>query len=135
MAKTLPAYFDRYGWQFERRRTDLYRTGFAGDTGQYEIWLRATDNWVYFTINPYIRAEGEPLPTPALRLLLELNYTVNLAKFLVDNDGDIALNVELPAEGFSYSHFADALTALSHYADEHRRAFDEAMGETGGEVV
>jgi hypothetical protein len=27
------------------------------------------------------------------------------------------MNVELPAEGFSYPHFQAALTALGHFAD------------------
>ena len=30
-----------------------------GETGHYDIWLKVTDSWVYFAINPYVpRPDG-----------------------------------------------------------------------------
>ena len=134
----LQGYFTRYGWQFERRTDELFRTGFVGDTGHYEVWLRTTENWVFFTINPYLKKpKASDFEADVFEHMLRLNHEVNLAKFLVDDDGDIALSVELPRDGFQYSHFADALTALSHYADEHRVTFEALMhdADSSGEVV
>lgn len=135
-------FFSRYGWQYERRRTDLFRTGFVGDHGQFEIWVRFAEPWIYFTINPFVdkpaaddgdQAHGAPV----LDLLLRANHALNMAKFALDNDGDLSLSVELPTEGFAYSQFADALTALSHYADAYRPLFEDAsIAEVNeGEVV
>ena len=128
----LVEYFERYGWRFERRRGDLFRTGFVGESGHYEIWVRHADPWLYFTINPYVPkpGEAEDHPPAVFRLLLKSNHELNMAKFALDTDGDVSLSVELPTEGFGYSQFSDALTALSHYADEYRERFDAALVET-----
>lgn len=129
-------FFQTYGWRFERRSDGVYRTGFEGDAGSQEIWIRVSEAWVYFTINPFLSApEGEEHGRQVLELLLRANFDVNLAKFAVDEDGDVLLTVELPREGFAYSHFADALTALSHYADHWREPFELAAGRGEGEVV
>ena len=126
-ADAISAFFDTYGWHFERREPAVFRTGFLGETGQYDIWLRVTDAWVYFAISPYVprsddRAHGEGV----LEALLRANHELNLAKFAVDEDGDVLLSVELPLEGFGYTQFSDALTALSHYADSYRGRLDDA---------
>lgn len=129
-------FFDTYGWAFERPSEGLFRTGFVGDFGDYEIWIRLSDAWVYFTISPYHQpSEGEPLSDVILALLLRANYDLNLAKFTLDEDGEVQLAVELPREGFAYSHFADALTALSHYADQWRPTFEEAARLVSAEIV
>jgi hypothetical protein len=52
-----------------------------------------------------------------LRALASANQQANLAKLGLDEDGDAFINVELPAEGFAFSHFVAALGALSHFAD------------------
>jgi len=125
--KDIPGFFAEYGWRFERESDGLYRTGFVGDTGDYEIWLRVSEDWVYFTINPFVRPPaGEPPSDRLLELLLRTNHDLNLAKLALDEDGDVLLTVELPRVDFAYSHFADALTALSHYADLYRAALDAA---------
>ena len=135
-AEEIPEYFQAYGWQFERSAEGVYRTGFVGDTGHYEIWVRVTDQWVYFVINPYVnRSEDHEHGEEVLSLLLQANHEVNLAKFALDEEGDVLLAVELPSESFGYSHFADALTALSHYADLYRERFDDAVAQECAEVV
>ncbi len=131
-------FFSRYGWQYERRRSDLFRTGFVGDHGQFEIWVRYAEPWIYFTINPFVDREDEQAhQSPVLDLLLRANHALNMAKFALDNDGDVSISVELPTEGFGYSQFADALTALSHYADAYRPLFEDAarVEVSEGEVV
>ena len=62
-----------------------------------------------------------------LRFLLQANHELNLAKLGIDDDLDICLSVEMPAEGFSYVHFSDALTALAHYADDLKDRIDDAV--------
>lgn len=129
-------FFRTYGWQFDRPSEGLFRTGFMGDSGHYEIWIRVTESWIYFTISPFFAAaEGEELGSEILTLLLHANHDLNLAKFALDEDGDVLLAVELPRKGFAYSHFADALTAVSHYADHWRPTFEQAARVEESEVV
>lgn len=135
-ADDIPGYFERYGWMFEPSEVDgLFRTGFLGDTGHYDIWLRLTDQWVYFAISPFFEPPTEHDGADLMRVILEANHEVKLAKLMIDDDGDVAMHIELPREGFAYSHFADALTAMSHYADDLRPRFDELEPVSGGEVV
>jgi len=127
LSTQLGRYFDEYGWQFEKNNDTLFRTGFVGDTGQYDIWIRTTEHWIYFMIHPFIDPVTHPAARVAVaRTLLHANFTINMAKFAMDEAGEVSLSVELPIDGFSYSHFADALTAISHYADDHKQAFEDA---------
>jgi hypothetical protein len=135
-ADDIAEFFDEYGWRYERRSDGLFRSGFQGDTGHYEIWIRVSDEWVYLTITPFVaKPDDEDHPPAVLEALLRSNYELNLAKFALDEDGDILLTVELPREGFDYSHFADSLTALSHYADLYKERFEHAAVEIEHEVV
>jgi hypothetical protein len=68
------------------------------------------------------------MPGPALlHVLLRANHDLNLAKLGLDRDHDVCLSVEMPADGFGYSQFADALMAIAHYADELKDRFDAAV--------
>lgn len=135
-ADVIANYFDSYGWKYVRQDASVYRTAFTGETGRYDIWLKVTENWVYFSINPYAKKPtAKEHGESTLQLVLRANHEVNLAKFAVDDEGDLLLSVELPAEGFCYTHFCDALTALSHYADGYRPRIDAAIAADQAEVV
>jgi len=131
----LAGFFASYGWRFERRDPRVFRTGFRGSTGPYDVWLKVTETWVYFAINPYVPKPEAGHGPCLLEAILKANHDLNLAKFALDEDGDVLLSVELPAEDFCYSHFADALTALSHYADDYRPRLEEALAADRAEVV
>ena len=135
-AEEVGSFFDAYGWQYERRDSAVFRTGFSGESGHYDIWLKVTDAWVYFAINPYVPlpAGGEHGET-TLQVLLKANHELNLAKFAVDDEGDVLLSVEMPSEDFGYVHFAEALTALAHYADDYRNRINDALVADAAEVV
>ena len=118
----IEGYFDRFGWTFSRAKDEVWQTGFRGTTSSYRVTVQLTDNWVFFMINPYVVAPEDS--GRRLRLyhhLLRLNYEANMAKFGIDAEGDVFLAIELPTQHFDYSHFADALSALAHYADDHYR--------------
>lgn len=134
-AESLGSFFETYGWKYERKDTTIFRTGFAGDTGHYDVWLKVTEDWVYFAINPYVPRPAGGHGTDTLQAMLRANHELNLAKFAMDDDGDLLLAVELPNEGFCYAHFSDALTALAHYADDYRGRIEDAMAADAAEVV
>ena len=130
VSEDLPGYFDVYGWRYERRESRVFRTGFVGENGAWDIWVTASELLVVFLISPYVeRPEGIVPGAPLLLTMLKANHELNLAKLGLDDDHDVCLSVEMPAEGFGYSQFSDALTALAHYADELKDRLDGAVIE------
>ncbi|MBN1934826.1 MAG: YbjN domain-containing protein [Anaerolineae bacterium] len=115
----IAGYFEQYGWSYERVNETDFRTGFRGDVSLFRITVRIAGEWVYFSISPFVIAPQDPECERKLhRHLLKLNHEINMAKFTVDEDGDVILTVELPGESLDYSEFSDALGALSYYADD-----------------
>jgi len=108
------------GWPYERVDDHTWRSGFRGDVNSFRFFVRLTENWIFFTIVPFVVAPK--LESSALNLyrhLLKLNREINMAKFAIDDDSDVVLTVELPTENLDESEFKDALDALSYYADKH----------------
>jgi hypothetical protein len=52
--------------------------------------------------------------------LLRLNREINLAKYSVDDDGDVILSVEYRIENLDPSEIRDAIDVLSFYANKHQ---------------
>ena len=128
VSDALPGYFDQFGWRYDRRHPSEFLTGFSGDNGAWDIWVRVTDLVVSFSISPYVpRPDDAPAGAPLFLAMLKANHELNLAKLGIDTDGDICLSVEMPADDFAYSQFADALMALAHYADEFKARLDDAV--------
>ena len=121
--ETIHQFFHTYGWKYEfEEGSRTWHTGFRGDASNFSIFIHLTENWIYFTISPYVNAPAEPACEQHLNAyLLRLNHVINMAKFAVDLDGDVVLSVELPTENLVFSEFADGLNALSYYADLHYR--------------
>ena len=120
-AETIHEYFEQYGWPVEfDDETSTWRTGFRGHTANFAIVVHLTDNWVYFVIDPFVNAPADVRCASRLHQhLLRLNHAINMAKFSVDDEGDVVLTVELPTENLDYSEFADGINALSYYADAY----------------
>lgn len=136
VSEDLPGYFDVYGWRYERREPRVFRTGFVGENGAWDIWVTATDALVVFSISPYVdRPANTPPGAPLLRTMLKANHELNLAKLGLDDDHDVCMSVEMPADGFGYSQFSDALTALAHYADELKERLDAAVVEDAEDLA
>jgi hypothetical protein len=116
-AAEIARFFRRYGWSFEKIDDDTFRTGFRGKSATFVALVRVTAHWVVFTVNPLVRAPDGGFGPATLRALASANQQANLAKLGLDEDGDAFINVELPAEAFTFAHFVAALGALSHFAD------------------
>lgn len=128
LSDALPGFFDQFGWRYERRRPGEFLTGFSGDHGAWDVVVRVSDLVVTFTISPYVARPADTMPGRALlHALLRANHDLNLAKLGLDRDHNIYLTVEMPADGFGYPQFADALMAIGHYADELKERFDAAV--------
>ncbi len=116
--ETIDEYFQRYSWTYTRSSENTWITGVRTSVSSFRIFIRMSEHWIYFVINPFV--VSPPNPEDRMRVyyhILRLNLDMNMAKFGLDSDGDIFLAVELPTENFTYSHFADALNGISHHAE------------------
>lgn len=109
------------GWPCDRINDDTWRSHFRGRNVSCPFFVRVDSHgYVTFAIVPFVRS---PEPTDAAdRLytrLLELNQSLLMAKFSIDDDLDVVLSVEYPTAELDASEFNDALDVLSYYADRH----------------
>ena len=94
------------------------------------FFLRLTDDWLFLTIAPYAVLPDDPATeTAVLRRLLELNRSINLAKFALEHR-DIVLTVELPTEELTSSQIRDGLDALSYFALRHHAEITAVAGSS-----
>lgn len=119
--ETIHEYFDTYGWSYDfDEENKTWHTGFRGKTSNFTIFVHLTENWIIFSIAPFVNAPEDDICRRNLHThLLRLNFIINMAKFSLDEENDVVLTVELPTEGLDYSGFSDGLNALSFYADAH----------------
>jgi len=119
-AAHVEALLKKDGWPCERGKDDTWRSAFKGDHASFTFYVRLTENWLFVSIVPFVTTpKGEREALSLYRHLLKLNRDMNMAKFALDDDGDVTLSVELPTENMDDSEFKDALDALSFYADRH----------------
>lgn len=105
---------------FERIDAGTWRSSFHAESKSFRFFVRLTESWIFFTIVPFVAAAKNAAAEHRLHAkLLRLNRDINMAKFAIDEDGDVVLTVELPTENLDASEFRDAMDALSFYADRH----------------
>jgi hypothetical protein len=117
------------GWPFERLDASTWTSGFQAP-GQVKVrfYLRLTDEWLFLTIVPFATMPENPAAEYVLaRRLLELNRTVTLAKFAVE-DRQVVLTVELPTQDLTPDQIKTGLDALSYYALAHYAEIGELAG-------
>lgn len=120
-------FFDRHKTSYTHAEDDtLWYAEFAAGEEQFEFFVNLDEEkgWVYFTINPFVPTPDPDCLDNLSRHLARLNYDVTMAKFVIDDEGDVALTVELPAEDLTYAHFATAVAALSNAAGDN---YDEVL--------
>jgi hypothetical protein len=120
-------FFDQHEMTYTRDEDDvLWYAEIAAGGEQFEFFvnLDEEEGWVYFTINPLVPTPDPDCLDALSRHLVRLNYDVTMAKFVLDDEGDVALTVELPSEDLTYAHFATAIAALSNAASEN---YDEVL--------
>jgi hypothetical protein len=123
---TVDRYFREYGGPFERVDDMTWRSTFHGDAervGQpsrrhFSFRVRLHGAWIGFLISPYLVPAKEASVGALHERLLFLNHQMNMAKFALDETGQVALTVELPTENLDYSEFRDAIDALCYHADD-----------------
>lgn len=123
---SLGACFARYEWAAEEVEPDVWRATFTTEQErEFDVFVVRDAAWVHFAVSPLVSGVEAACRGRLWDSLLRLNQQARLVYFAVDDNDDVNLLVELPANGFTYAQFAvamDQLTAaVSYLADELQR--------------
>lgn len=118
---TLRSLLEEGGWPCDRISEDTWRSHFRGRNAAFPFYVRFDpQGYVCFVIVPFVKTPEDAEKAAALyQRLLELNQSLLMAKFSIDDDLDVVLSVEYPSGELDRSEFDDALDVLSFYADRH----------------
>ena len=118
----IEALLAKTGWPAERMYEDTWRTSFHTRSGTLPLFVRQDPaGYVSFAILPFLKSPKERDAADRLyKKLLELNQSLFMAKFSIDDDLDVVLSVEYPIADLDETEFNDALDVLSFYADKHQ---------------
>ena len=127
---TLRSLLQEGGWPCDRISDDTWRSHFRGRNASFPFYVRLDpQGYVCFVIVPFVKTPEDPQQSASLyRRLLELNQSLLMAKFSIDDDLVVVLSVEYPSGELDRSEFDDALDVLSYYADRH---YDELRALAG----
>jgi len=109
------------GWPLEvLAESTTMRSRFRGAGRVFPLFVHLEEVFVNLAVIPFSRLPNEPEAADALmKRLLKLNREINLAKFSIDDDGDVILSVEYRLENLDPSEIRDAVDVLSFYAEKH----------------
>lgn len=110
------------GWPVERLSESTLRSRFRSKDRVFPLFVHVEPLFVTFAVIPYARLpEDTDAADELMAELLRMNREINLAKYSVDDDGDIILSVEYRIEHLDPSEIRDAVDVLSFYADKHHQ--------------
>jgi hypothetical protein len=113
-------YLETNGWPVERLGEQTARSRFTGDARSFPFFVHTDSTYLTLLCVPYARLPvEEPRAKALMDRLLHMNRDLNMAKFAVDDDGDVVLAVDYPLADLDESEVRDALDMLSYYANKH----------------
>jgi len=129
------AYLEKDGWPIEPMSPSTIRSRFRGTDRIFRLLVHLEDAFVTLAVIPFVRLPEDPaIAEDLMRRLLRLNREINMAKFSVDEDGDVILSVEYRLEHLDPSEVRDAVDVLSFYADRHYAEIDRLVQAGNAEV-
>jgi hypothetical protein len=117
------------GWPVERLSDVTLRSRFRSKDRIFPLFVHVEQLFVTFAVIPYARLPEDPDTADELMTrLLHMNREMNLAKYSVDDDGDVIMSVEYRIEHLDPSEIRDAIDVLSFYADKHHQDVTRMAG-------
>ena len=114
------ACLEKEGWPIEVVSDATLRTRFRGKERIFPVFIHREPEHVVFAVIPFLRAPDDEEAAGALfDRLLAHNREMNMAKFSLDEDGDVILSVEYRASHLDPSEVRDAIDVLSFYAEKY----------------
>ena len=108
------------GWPVEPLSEVTLRSRFRASSRIFPLFIHLEPPFITLAVIPFVKVPTDPDAGDVLmRRLLQLNREINMAKFSVDDDGDVVLSVEYKLADLDPSEVRDAVDVLSFYADRH----------------
>lgn len=125
------ACLEKDGWPIEELSETTIRSRFRGGDRIFPVFIHLEPEYVTFAVIPFVKLprdlEAEQV---VVERLLRLNRDMNMARFSVDEDGDVVLSVEYRLAELDPSEVRDAVDVLSFYAEKYRAEVLALMGES-----
>ena len=122
------ALLEKDGWPVEVMSASTMRSRFRGTDRIFRLFVHLEELFVNLAVIPFARLpDDERAAVGLMKRLLQLNREINMAKFSVDEDGDVVLSVEYRLEHLDPSEVRDAVDVLSFYADKHFGEIDRMV--------
>jgi hypothetical protein len=132
MPVDIPSFFERYEWSYEAVDEAIWRTSFGTEQeDDFDLYVALGDEWIHFAVSPFTPPPKEECIPQLQRTLLQLNQQLRLARFAVDEDGDVNLLADLPSPAFDYTAFATAMDTLVYYTHRLGRKLARTATEVG----
>jgi hypothetical protein len=122
------ACLEKDGWPVEKLSEATMRSRFRAGDRIFPVYVHAEPDHVVFAVIPFAKLPEDEAGDVLAERLLGFNRAMNLAKFSVDEDGDVILGVEYPAGDLDPSEVRDAIDVLSFYADKYQAEVRAAAG-------
>ncbi len=123
------ACLEKDGWPIEVVSESTLRSRFRGGERIFPVFVHLEPSYVTFAVIPFARLpDDEEVAEEVIDHLLHQNREMNMAKFSVDEDGDVVLSVEYRIENLDPSEVRDALDVLSFYAEKYREDIARIAG-------
>lgn len=120
-AAKIQAYLGELGWPAISLGTSTWRSSFRNKNTTFPLVIHLEEGWCKLMVLPIVRLPADPEKAEKLyERLLRLNGALLLARFSIDEDGDVVLSAEFPLGDLDPSELRDALDVLSYYADRHQ---------------
>jgi hypothetical protein len=113
-------WLEKDGWPVEVISEVTIRSRFRGAGRVFPMFIYREPLFITFAVIPFARLPDDLYDAEVLmKRLLKLNREINMAKFSIDEDGDVVLSVEYRIENLDPSEVRDAVDVLAFYAEKH----------------
>src|SRR6185312_4217459 len=104
---------EKDGWPVDVVSDVTMRSRFRSGDRVFPLFVHLEPEYATFAVIPFARLPADEAGDLLAERLLVLNREINLAKFSVDEDGDVILSVEYPLADLDPSEVRDAVDVLS----------------------
>ncbi len=126
----LRACLEKDGWPVDVVSDVTMRSRFRSGDRVFPLFVHLEPEYATFAVIPFARLPADEGGDVLAERLLVLNREINLAKFSVDEDGDVILSVEYPLADLDPSEVRDAVDVLSFYAEKYRAEVEAAANSS-----
>jgi hypothetical protein len=117
----IESFLKEQGWPVTRIGDVVLRSSFRGESGMFPLVAQFEEGFLKLMVLPIVRMPADATKAEKLyEKLLRLNGEIMLARFSLDEDGDVLLSVEFPEDELDPSEVRDALDVLTYYAERYQ---------------